>query len=169
MNNCLHCGTETTNPKYCCRSCSAKHTNVKFPKKKLTRTCSKCSSVVKSYKHSLCEFHHEELKQTKYEVTKNLTLQDYWNKKSLDGLHTSSKNAHIRQLGRTKFKDLLRKPCANCGYSKHVELCHIKPIRDFKPTDKVDLVNARDNVIQLCPNCHWEFDNGYLKLLRQLL
>jgi 5-methylcytosine-specific restriction endonuclease McrA len=27
MNNCKHCGTETTNPKFCSNSCSAKHNN----------------------------------------------------------------------------------------------------------------------------------------------
>lgn len=164
MGKCLMCKGETTNPKYCSRSCSAKHTNVLYPKKKLKRTCSKCEKVVKSYKHTLCEYHHEEYKQNKYVNTKNLTLEHYWSRKSLENLHSSSKNAHIRQLGRTKFKELLTKPCAKCGYDKHVELCHIKPIRDFQPTDKVDLVNSEENVIQLCTNCHWEFDNGYLKI-----
>ncbi len=25
-------------------------------------------------------------------------------------------------------------------------------------------VNSKDNIIQLCPNCHWEFDKGLLSL-----
>jgi hypothetical protein len=29
MNTCLHCGKETTNPKFCCKSCSATYTNAR--------------------------------------------------------------------------------------------------------------------------------------------
>jgi predicted HNH restriction endonuclease len=25
-------------------------------------------------------------------------------------------------------------------------------------------VNALDNLVGLCPNCHWEFDHGLLQL-----
>lgn len=54
--------------------------------------------------------------------------------------------------------------CNNCGYNKHVELCHIKPITSFDPSATIREVNALSNVVQLCPNCHWEFDNGLLNL-----
>ena len=50
-------------------------------------------------------------------------------------------------------------PCAKCGYDKHVELAHIKPISKFGDESKLSDVNSENNVIQLCPNCHWEFDN----------
>ena len=37
----------------------------------------------------------------------------------------------------------------------------------------VSVVNAEENVIQLCPNCHWEFDNlsregKFIELLKAL-
>jgi 5-methylcytosine-specific restriction endonuclease McrA len=105
---------------------------------------------------------------TRFDYIKELTLKDYWNKKSLSNLHASSKNAHIRALARSNFKDLVKKPCANCGYDKHVELCHIKPIKEFNADSKIKDVNSYENLIQLCPNCHWEFDNGLLKKSRVL-
>ena len=62
--------------------------------------------------------------------------------------------------------------CAKCGYDKHVELCHIKDIANFDDDSLLSEVNSRNNIIQLCPNCHWEFDNGYrdnfIELLKNL-
>ena len=98
-------------------------------------------------------------KLTRWDYIQELTLADYWNRDSVKHLHISSKNVHIRMLARSHFKDLLSKPCAKCGYDKHVELCHIKAISSFTPDAKVKDVNSYENLIQLCPNCHWEFDH----------
>ena len=87
--NCLNCGKETTNPKYCSKSCSATHTNILYPKRKT------------------------------------------------------------------------KKKCSVCGYDKHVELAHIKAVSEFNVSDKLSDINNERNIIQLCRNCHWEFDNGY--------
>lgn len=163
-NTCKHCGNPTNNVKFCSRSCSASSTNVTSPKTRTKKTCIVCGKQVKSYRHSRCEEHQQEYLDNKPERIRELTLATYWNKKSLEKLHQSSKNAHIRLLARSHFKDLVTKPCYICGYSKHVELCHIKPIREFKPEDKVGDVNSYKNLIQLCPNCHWEFDNGLVEL-----
>ena len=133
-------------------------------KRKRKTLCKRCSNITKSYRHTLCEFHHQQYIETRFDYIKELTLGDYWTKKSLVNLHPSSKNAHIRGLARSWFKDLTLKPCHNCGYSKHVELCHIKPINEFLSTNFIKDVNNRNNIIQLCPNCHWEFDNNLLKL-----
>lgn len=164
MNKCLFCFKLTTNPKYCCKSCSAKHTNTIFPKRKTKKKCIVCKETVKSYKHTRCLKHQQEYLETRFDYLQELSLESYWNKKSLSSLHSSSKNVHIRALARTHFKFLLEKPCYNCGYSKHVELCHIKPISSFPKTAKVKEVNSINNLIQLCPNCHWEFDSGHLLL-----
>jgi len=165
INNCLNCKTETLNPKFCSKSCSAIYTNKLFPKRKTKRKCIVCGENVISYKHSRCKIHQKEYLETKYDFIEDLTLEHYWNKKSLLLLPKSSKNSHIRLLARSHFKQLTDLPCHNCGYDKHVEICHIKPIRDFLPTDKVGDVNNLNNLIQLCPNCHWEFDNNLLTLV----
>ena len=51
-----------------------------------------------------------------------------------------------------------------CGYYKHIEICHIKPIRDFPLDTPILEVNDLSNLIGLCPTHHWEFDNGILKI-----
>ena len=54
--------------------------------------------------------------------------------------------------------------CRNCGYDKHYEICHIKPIKDFPKDTLISVVNDPTNLMPLCPNCHWEFDRGLLKV-----
>ncbi len=165
INNCSNCNKETPNPKYCSKSCSAIHTNKLFPKRVTIKKCVVCNEKVLSYRHSRCFIHQKEYLETRYDYIKELTLEHYWNKKSLINLHPSSKNAQIRLLARSHFKYLTKLPCYNCGYNKHVELCHIKPISKFLPTDKIKDVNSLSNLIQLCRNCHWEFDNKLLILV----
>ena len=160
MNTCKNCGKETANPKFCSKTCAAQVTNREYPKKKCKKICNKCDKPVKSYRHTLCDLHHKEYIETRFDYIKELTLNDYWSKKSLTNLPKSSKNAHIRGLARTQHKNLTTLPCAKCGYDKHVELCHIKPLKEFDETSTIAEVNCRTNIIQLCPNCHWEFDNG---------
>ena len=54
--------------------------------------------------------------------------------------------------------------CAECGYDKHYEICHILPINSFTEDSNISEVNDFDNLVALCPNCHWEFDNGLLNI-----
>jgi hypothetical protein len=63
----------------------------------------------------------------------------------------------IRSRARTVIKD--RKSCERCGYDKHVEACHIKPISSFPEDALIDTINSPNNLLALCPNCHWELDN----------
>lgn len=163
-NNCFYCKKETSNKKYCSRSCAASDLNVKFPKKVTSKKCTICGEPCESYKHSRCEKHQSEYNETRYDYIKELTLEDYWKKKSLTNLHSSSKNAHIRGLCRSAFKHLTKIPCHNCNYDKHVELCHIKGVSKFPSSARIKEVNSPQNIIQLCRNCHWEFDNGLLDL-----
>jgi len=54
------------------------------------------------------------------------------------------------------------KYCIVCKYDKHFEVCHIKSVEEFEDTATIAEINALTNVISLCPNHHWEFDNGLL-------
>lgn len=165
INKCLTCSKETTNPRFCSQSCSASYNNVIHVKKKRNPTkCTKCENPTKSSRHTLCKNHLLELQEERKTTIRTQTLGDYWSRKSLENLHTSSKNVHIRLLARKDFKELTKQPCKNCGYTKHVELCHIKPINSFPETALVSEVNSRENIVQLCPNCHWELDNNLLEL-----
>lgn len=161
---CLTCGVDTVNPKFCCRSCAAKHTN-KIPKRVIKKKCTKCDNLVPTHLDSLCAVHFLERKNALIDWRKR-TIADYTERESTKRQHASSKFMHIRALNRSWNKDMKKKPCYNCGYDKHVELCHIKPLSDFDPSTTLEEINNPTNIVQLCPNCHWEFDNGLLSITR---
>ena len=54
--------------------------------------------------------------------------------------------------------------CEVCGYEKFIEICHIRAVADFPAEATLEEINARDNLIALCPNCHRELDSGLLRL-----
>lgn len=54
--------------------------------------------------------------------------------------------------------------CSICGYDKHIEVAHIKAVSEFDDNTPIKVINSIDNLIALCPNHHWEYDNGILEL-----
>lgn len=56
------------------------------------------------------------------------------------------------------------KICIICSYSLHVHVCHIRPVQDFNSSVLIRDINSIDNLVYLCPNHHWELDNGFLKI-----
>ncbi len=73
-------------------------------------------------------------------------------------------SAEIRSFARSWNPELVNFPCQKCGYSLHTEICHIKPITSFPDNATLGEVNNENNLLVLCPNDHWEFDAGLLKL-----
>ena len=73
-------------------------------------------------------------------------------------------SAEIRNYAKNWNPTLLNNPCRMCGYSTHTELCHIKAIKDFNDNISLDEINHPTNLIVLCPNHHWEFDNGVISI-----
>ncbi len=55
--------------------------------------------------------------------------------------------------------------CYICGYDNHVEISHIKPVSQFHHDTLISEINDTSNLVALCPNHHWEFDNGYFSIL----
>lgn len=70
----------------------------------------------------------------------------------------SAKFNIIRGRARNMYKHI--KSCQFCGYSNHVEVCHIKPIHEFSEDTLISVVNDPSNILILCPNCHWEHDHS---------
>src|SRR5439155_15038422 len=89
-------------------------------------------------------------------------------KVTIGNLHESRKyqrSSRIRQFARARYlRSDLPKRCIICGYDKHFEVCHKKPINSFSSNTLLSEVNSLDNLIALCPNHHWEFDKGLLVL-----
>jgi len=136
MNCCKNCGNKTLNPSFCSRSCAAKYNNNRLGTGK-TKT-----------------------KEPK---------EDYWELKTLADVRAtagprSSRYAFLRQHARKVAYDAKDSVCENCAYDKHTHVCHIRDIKDFPAETLVTVVNSIENLVVLCPNCHWEFDNGHLLL-----
>lgn len=156
--NCKNCGQETSNPKFCSRSCSTRASNLSSPKRPLTRVCARCPNIVMSSRSSLC-ITCNSIYGVKSKDIKNKTIGEYRNMMSVKGKHPSWLHAAIRGFAHTWLEHLTHEPCRNCGYTKHVELCHIKPISKFPDSALLKDVNAESNVMPLCRNCHWEMDD----------
>jgi len=85
---------------------------------------------------------------------KYLTIKDAM----VSALHgQSAKFNVIRGRARSMYKHI--KDCQFCGYNKHIEVCHIKPIYKFSEDTLISVVNDPSNILVLCRNCHWEHDH----------
>lgn len=153
---CDECGTATRNARFCSRSCSSSYNNRRSPRRKLEGTCVGCGAAVPSSRKR-CGDCHESRQPFRFS---GATLSDVLN---LTGERRSVYNT-VRARARTKVRArVVKGTCEVCGYAHHVEVCHIRPIRSFPKEALVDeVINADENLAVLCPNCHWELDNGVL-------
>ena len=153
MNYCLHCEKETKNPKFCSRSCAAKKNN-KVPKRKLKKKCRLCETPIRSNR-TFCSEHNPLSRDMP-----NTTLSEMKQKRKYQ------KHSVIRSYARKIYLNSDKpKYCINCGYDKHFHVCHVKAIKDFDPSATLHEINNLDNLLALCPNCHWELDNSLLKFI----
>ena len=83
----------------------------------------------------------------------------------LDRKNYQSYRSAIRKLAEKIYKENNSEcKCAVCGYDKHIEVAHIKAVSDFDDNNTIAEINDISNLIGLCPNHHWEYDNGILDI-----
>ena len=166
---CLNCQTKFSKKNaeikkspnhFCSSSCAAKINNSKFAKRAPEGNCKSCNKPIPSSRTYCVDCKGE---------TKNIRGKFYYNDKTLEEAIREGKKASryctIREYARkTLLKSGLEKCCQNCGYDKHVEVCHVKSISSFDISTTIREINDLSNLIYLCPNCHWELDKGRLKL-----
>ena len=164
---CLNCGLpmycdETKRPseilqkKFCCRSCSTTYNNLHRDKKEYF--CIKCGKSLgfgfQANRSKLCD-----------ECNPNNVD---WNKITYGEMKAKRNyqvNSRIRELARTTYlKNNPNPKCEICGYDKHIEVHHIKGISTFSDDTTIAEINAKINLIGLCPNHHWEVENGLINL-----
>lgn len=115
-------------------------------KEKLYERCSKLGIEPQLYKSSSL------LNRTKGEL-----LSDRKNYQSY--------RSAVRKLAEKIYTDSGQsKVCAICGYDKHVEIAHIKAVSEFDDSATIAEINSLNNLIALCPNHHWEYDNGLITI-----
>ena len=152
MNSCMNCG-KPAKVRFCGRSCSASYNNRAKPKRKPEHKCIDCGKSITA-KRARCREHY--LIWTQEQVAKDMTLSEaiYTNH------HRSSAYALVRSRARAAAKKLGLDSCEKCEYNKHIEIAHIKPVSSFSEETMLSEINHRDNIMALCPNCHWEFDHN---------
>lgn len=162
---------------YCSQNCWKSYCRKKsYPEIECTQCKQKFNKAISEIKKSNKHFcsrscnarYHNQFRKKPRDITKtrkyqqdkilNTTLEEFC--KNYKG---PVKYSQVRDMARKVMK-LEPKICQNCGYDKHVEICHIKAVATFPPTALVKEVNDKTNLLILCPNCHWEFDKGYIKL-----
>lgn len=170
--------------KFCNQSCAAKYNNREYPKRKAVKSgdCKICGTILHYKKRPGYHYLHRQycdlclpsvignatrlaaIKQGKnglpkplYEMTKGELRQ-----------HQPTYHAFKVKLDQDSRKVYKRSGqpciCKVCGYSHHVQICHIREIKDFPDTSLISEINSILNLIALCPNHHWELDHGILKL-----
>lgn len=162
---------------FCNSSCAASYNNKKNPKRKAVTQgeCLNCKTII--------EFEYNKNKQTyKKRQYCNACLDAI----KIENLTKHKNNKLIKYMSKTKgeIKQELKNPfsalrnqarriynnsdrpkiCSICGYKNHIEIAHKKGIAKFDDNAKISEINNIDNLIALCPNHHWEFDNGLLDL-----
>lgn len=73
-------------------------------------------------------------------------------------------NSSIREWARKVYlRAGLPRKCCVCGYDKHIHISHIRSVASFPDDALIEEINALDNLVALCPNHHWEYDNNILE------
>lgn len=153
---CLNCDNITTNPKFCSKSCAAEYNNKLYPKRKKTKRCKSCLSLIDSDR-TYCKKCYD-LKRVDFN---SISLKELKQDKGSRNRYTTVVRSHARSVAK---KNGFENKCKICNYSTYVECCHIKSVSSFDIRTKLGVVNSPTNLIMLCPNHHKEFDLGLLQL-----
>ncbi len=153
MQTCLYCQKEFISKdrrtKYCSRACS----NFSSPRKKRSKSCKTCNSLILSTR-TYCS------KKCQYPNVKYYKDDVSISELAVNSVYKSARWNVIRSLARRLLISLGRVKCEHCGWDKFFEACHIKPVSSFDESSKLSEVNSPDNLLSLCPNCHWLFDHS---------
>jgi hypothetical protein len=159
--NCLNCNKTLEGKwakKFCNKSCAATYNGKAHPKRSKERAnwpkCRTCDNTVVAKYYVYCRECITKRKHFHGIPADEQTIE-----------HASRRGGAnrydiIRTHARRIYRKELEGSCEKCGYDKHVELCHIKPISAFDKQTVTVEVNHRSNIMFLCPNCHWEFDHS---------
>ena len=159
--SCTHCSKiirkskkqiSKTKNHFCSSSCAARYNNRFSKKRKLSKKCKSCNSLIYKYQTycSLC------WSKNKPDIETN-TIGQY--KTRSDANRYRSVRDHARKIVKDRPKE-----CQVCNYKTHVELCHIKEISSFPDDATIKTINDHNNLVYLCRNHHWELDHDLIKI-----
>ena len=153
-NQCAHCSgpiilrdgvrlTEMRRQKFCSRSCAAQANNTLRQRTRKERACACCGALYRRPPRSL-----------------SILCSECNEQRGGVRLKRDASVGAIRAHARTVMGAANRMAsCERCGYSRHVQVCHVRPVREFADDAPFREINDLGNLVALCPNCHWEFDH----------
>ena len=142
---------------FCNAHCSAIYNNSRrLKKEKPQNKCVVCSlETPKPRKY--CESHRPRKSGTIGERTKGELFKSRKN-------WQCARSAIRRHAEKIFDTSNVEHKCLICSYNKHVEICHKKSVSDFSDDTLIKVINDISNLVPLCRNHHWEFDNDLLIL-----
>jgi hypothetical protein len=165
--------------KFCSRSCAASYNNARFPKRKSIYSnisespCTICGDSIPLIKRNNSQYYlrkrcdkclHVKSNRVRYKnrVLPNighLTKKELFSKYGTWQSARSSILQHASVIFHISDKP---KKCCVCGYSKHIQICHMKSVSSFDENSLISEINEIKNLNAFCPTHHWEFDNNAL-------
>ena len=179
---------ETKRKKFCCKSCSAQYSNKHRKSIAGWTGDARIDAMTDDYlidafsqSNSILEFankigYSKSALRNKHVMQRlnnlGLFLKDINARNKFDGLtkkeildsckNWQSARSIIAKLARKNYQSSDKpKCCVICGYSNY-EVAHIKAVSDFADDTLVENINSIENLAALCPNHHYEYDNGIL-------
>ena len=140
--------------KYCNHSCAAKCQGPRIDHK--YAICAKCGGAFELRRGVGGQFPRRKVCDTCNNslLTKGEVFANY---------PAHSANSLIRAQARSVVQSSgQRLVCMVCGYAKHVEVCHRKPVSKFSADTRLTTINDLSNLVVLCRTHHWEFDHKLL-------
>lgn len=154
MIDCIYCNKKTSNPKFCSRSCSASYNGKLYPKRKRTKKCKICSTLITTEK-TFCSKECYSKGRSKRPITKPIGYE------RLKNFRASVKKQSVDYKGGK---------CERCGYNKCIkalEFHHLDPTKkDFRISSVSksfkSIIYELDKCILVCANCHREIHDSVL-------
>lgn len=150
---------QTQRKKHCSHSCAAKHRKG-LTAPRLCHHCNKTPVLKDRIVCDVCKILHT--KPAWFGILANLSKESVFSRcKNWQSARTVIRQhaAYIYALSNQP------KICKVCGYSTHVEVCHIQAVSSFLHSTLISEINNGTNLVALCRNHHWELDHGILKLV----
>lgn len=151
--SCQVCGKpkNRNSKKYCSLKCSGQG-------RRSNKKCSMCDVTIK-YRQTFCN----DCKQYREDNNLHKKFRPECSLKELIENTNYYKNCLIYSQARTIYhKQYPNAKCLLCGYSKTIQVCHIKPVREFNLSATLSEINHLTNLIGLCPTHHWEMDHNLM-------
>ena len=101
----------------------------------------------------------------KFGVVENLTKKEIFDRYKQWQTARSTIQKKAREIYNNSSKP---KSCIVCGYDKHYEVAHVQSVSEFSDDALISEINNIDNLIALCPNHHWEYDNANLDISKHI-